>query len=361
MNITKITGYKTTIPLKESFGYFTASLTHLPYVCVVLETDEELIGVGEAALAWDVTGETQAGALACIDLARPMLAGSSIETIEDVKKIIEQVSIALYANTALKTGIESALLDILGQHLHLPIHAILGGKEKEYVILQRTFSFEEIASDKIVLAKDAYARGARTFKYKVGKNWKKELDVIYDVRSMYPDITITLDANQAWDTVELARNFLEKVEGANISWIEQPLHAPDIEGLALLRHQCSIPVMADESCHTLRDLKILQSLNAIDLVNLKLAKCGGLFELVRMIDFCEVHAIRYALGDMLHSSIGTAYNLHAATLGNFATYDLTLPDRIRDDYGEGLMFEDYRAYIPKSPGLGARPKNKMFI
>ncbi len=362
MNIKKITGYKTTIPLQKSFTYFTASLTHLPYVCVVIEADNGLIGIGEAALAWDVTGETQRGALACIDLLRPIIVDSPIETLEHVQNSIDQIKLALYGNTALKTGIESALLDILGQHRHLPIHTILGGQEKEYVTFQRTYSFEEIALGAADLARDAYAKGVRTFKYKVGRDWKRESDVIHEIRSAYPDITITIDANQAWGTVEIARNFLKKVEDANIAWVEQPLQAADYEGLALLRRQCDIPVMADESCHTLRDLKILESFDAIDFVNIKLAKCGGLFELIKMIEFCETHGIRYALGDMLHSSTGTAYNLHAATLGNFVTYDLTLPDRIRDDYGEGLTFEDFNATIPQSPGLGVHLKdNHIFI
>ncbi len=354
MIIKKVTGTKTTISLQKPFAYFTASLSNLPYVCVVIETDNGLIGIGEAAIAWDITGETQEGALACIDLLRPTLIGSTLETLEDARNSIDRIHLALYGNTALKTGIESALLDILGQHLNLPIYQLFGGQEKKYVILQRTYSFEEIASDPIVLARDAYAKGARPFKYKVGRDWKRESEVIHDIRNAYPDITITLDANQAWATVQQSQHFLEKVEDAHISWVEQPVRATDYEGLALLRHHSSIPVMADESCHTLRDLKILQSLGAIDLVNLKLAKCGGLFELVRMIEFCEENGIRYALGDMLHSSVGTAYNLHAATLGSFVTYDLTLPGRIRDDCNTGLTFEDYKAYIPSSPGLGVR-------
>lgn len=360
MNIKKIKGYKITIPLQRSFSYFTASLWQLPYVCVVVEANNGLQGVGEAALAWDVTGETQGGALACIDLLRPALLDAPIQTLEHVRQNIDHINLALYGNTALKTGIESALLDILGQYLHLPVHTLLGGQAKKCVTLQRTFSFEEIALEAVTAAREAYAKGVRVFKYKVGKDWKKESEVIHDMRNAYHDTIITLDANQAWEDAGIAHNFLKEVEDANIAWVEQPLPAADYEGLASLRRRCDIPVMADESCHTFHDLKILQSFNAIDLVNLKLAKCGGLFELKKMIEFCETHGIRYALGDMLHSSLGTAYNLHAATLGNFVTYDLTVPSRIREDCGEGLAFEDYKVPIPQSSGLGVRFKNNTF-
>jgi L-alanine-DL-glutamate epimerase-like enolase superfamily enzyme len=352
MTIKKITGHVLSIPLKRPFTYFTASLAHLPYVLVVIETDSGIVGIGEAALAWDVTGETQAGALACLDLLRPVLVGSGIDSLACVRAIVERIELFLYGATALKTGIESALFDILGKHLNLPIYRLLGGHEKARITLQRTFSFEELLLDTLAFARDAYAGGVRVFKYKVGRDSQKECEAMYRVRDTYPDITITLDANQAWKTVESACAFLNEVEGARIAWIEQPLRATDYDGLALLRKKTRIPVMADESCHTLHDVTMLYRCNAIDFVNIKLAKCGGLFELTRMIEFCDVHDIGYALGDMIHSSVGTAYNLHAATLGNFITYDLTLPERIARDVGTGVVFEGYSAYIPSAPGLG---------
>lgn len=357
MIIKKITGHLCSIPLQKTFTYFTASLTHLPYVLIEIEVDSGLIGIGEAALAWDVTGETQGGALECVDLIRPLLVGSSIDTLTCVRAITDNIRLTLYGNTALKTGIESALLDLLGRRLHLPIYKILGGKEKKHITLQCTFSFEEIESNVFLLARDAYIKGVRIFKFKVGRDCLKESKAIRDIRNTYPDVTITLDANQAWNSASHAQNFLKSVKDVGIAWVEQPLRASDYEGLAFLRHRCGIPVMADESCHTLHDLKILHLFRAIDCVNLKLAKCGGLFEFMRMIEFCEENGIRYALGDMIHSSVGTAYNLHAATLGNFLTYDLTRPDRILKDCGEGLVFKDFTVYIPDTPGLGVYLKD----
>lgn len=352
MNIRSVIGQKYNIPLKQPFSYFNTTLTHLPYLRITMTSDSGLIGAGEGALAWDINGETQEGALACFHILHSLCSDKKIETVEDAMSIMDSIQLMLAGNTGLKCGIESALLDIVGQFQKKPIYALLGGERKESIMLQKTFSYEEISANIQSSADCAYKAGVRMFKFKVGNNTNAEYVAITIVRQCYPDATITIDANQAWRTVSDARAFLSPISDQNIGWIEQPLHAHDYEGLAALRTQCGIPVMADESCHILSDIQLLHAMKAADIINMKLGKCGGLFELKKMISFCNQNGIRYALGDMIHSSIGTAYNLHAATLGTFITHDLTLPDRIGHDCGEGLRFEGWQAYIPQTPGLG---------
>lgn len=352
MNIRSVIGQKYSIPLKQPFSYFNTTLTRLPYVLVVVSSDNGFIGIGEGALAWDINGETQEGALACLRVLQPLCIDKKIETVEDAIGIMDSVNLMLHGNAGLKCGIESALLDIVGQFHKIPIGVLLEGEQKESVMLQKTFSYEEVLADIQPCANSAYEAGVRTFKFKVGNNAHAEHTAIKILRRRYPDATITIDANQAWQSVSDALAFLSPINNQDIGWIEQPLHAHDYEGLAALRMQCDIPVMADESCHTLSDIRLLHAMKAADIMNMKLGKCGGLFELQKMIFFCNQNGIRYALGDMIHSSFGTAYNLHAATLGTFITHDLTLPDRIGHDCGEGLRFDTWRAYIPHNPGLG---------
>lgn len=352
MNIRSIVGQKYSIPLNKPFSYFNTTLTHLPYLCITIISDNGLIGIGEAALAWDINGETQEGALACLRILQSLCIDKKIETVEDAIGIMDSIQLMLHGNTGLKCGIESALLDSVGQFQKAPIYALLGGEHKESITFQKTFSYEEVSADIQSYANSAYKSGVRIFKFKVGNNAQAEYDAIKIVRQCYPDVTITVDANQAWRTVSDACAFLSPISDLNIGWIEQPLHAHDYEGLAALRAQCGIPIMADESCHTLSDIQLIHAMKAADSVNMKLGKCGGLFELKKMISFCNRNGIRYALGDMIHSSIGTAYNLHASTLGVFITHDLTLPNRIGHDCGEGLRFDGWQAYIPQSPGLG---------
>ena len=352
MKIISITGKKYTIPLARPFSYFNTTLESLPYLLITITTDSGFIGLGEASLAWDINGETQEGALACLNILQPILIGKKNETVEDAVEIMSSINGILYGNTGLKCGIESALLDCVGYYQKTPIWTLVGGAPKKSVMLQKTFSYEEVSVDIQSYANSAYENGVRIFKFKVGNNARAEHAAIKILRQRYSDATITIDANQAWQTVSDARAFLSPINDQDIGWIEQPFHAYDHESLAALRRECHIPLMADESCHTLSDIRLLHAMNAVDIINMKLGKCGGLFEFKKMIAFCNQHGIRYALGDMIHSSFGTAYNLHATTLGNFMTYDLTLPDRIEHDCGKGLAFDGWRAFIPQNPGLG---------
>ena len=352
MKIASWRGQKYTIPLARPFSYFNTTLESLPYLLITITTDSGFIGLGDAPLAWDINGETQEGALACLHILQPILIGKKIETIEDAVEIMSSINGILYGNTGLKCGIESALLDCVGYYQKTPIWTLVGGIPKKSVMLQKTFSYEEISADIQSCANSAYENGVRIFKFKVGNNAHAEYTAIKILRQRYSDATITIDANQAWKTVSDARVFLSSINDQDIGWIEQPLHAHNYEGLAALRRECRIPIMADESCHTLSNIYLLHAMSAVDIINMKLGKCGGLFELKKMIAFCNQNGIRYALGDMIHSSLGTAYNLHAATLDNFMTYDLTLPDRIGHDCGEGLAFDGWRAFIPQNSGLG---------
>ncbi|MDP1709904.1 MAG: enolase C-terminal domain-like protein [Candidatus Komeilibacteria bacterium] len=220
--------------------------------------------------------------------------------------------------------------------------------------MQKTFSFEEERRDLAPIIQAASEQGVKIFKFKVGGQIAQEIKALWKVHKQFPKINVVLDANQAWNSPEAALKFLRSLKNIKIKWLEQPLAGQDYDGLAALRQQTRVPIMADESCHNLHDLKLLREKQAIDLVNIKLAKCGGLLAARAMIEYCDKNKIGYMLGDMLHSAVGTAYNLHAACLGNFISYDLTLPTRLQSDKGHGLIFEGFKAYIPTQSGLGVK-------
>lgn len=354
MFIKNITAEKYTVKLREPFSYHTLTLNSLPYVLIKAVSNTELIGLGEAALAWDVTGETQAGAIAALSLVKSFIVDAKIDSVSDVKKIMTNIESNLANNTGLKAGIESALLDILGQAKKQSIYKLLGGKNKNFVILQKTFSFEDMRGDFLSIIQNAVKQGVKIFKFKVGGRMAEEIKILQKVYKQFPEINIVLDANQAWSSSAGVLKFLHALKNIKIKWLEQPLSAQDYDGLATLRKQTSVLIMADESCHNLHDLKLLNEKKAIDLVNIKLAKCGGLFMAQSMIKYCEENKIGYMLGDMLHSGVGTAYNLHAACLGNFISYDLTLPARLLADKSKGLKWDGFKVYIPSQSGLGIK-------
>lgn len=358
MKIVNIEAKKVDIELSKPFSYSLATLTHLPYVIISIEFENGIVGYGESALGWDTTGEVQNGAMQIFGIIRPILLNGKIRSIRDIELVLRNIDTVVYGNTALKSGIEAALLDALGKMKNKPISKLFNAKKRKFIILQKTFSFEEQDMKSLnAFAKDISLRQADVLKFKVNNNLKNIKKTLEFVSNLNLKSRIVLDVNQGWKNAKIAINIIRKIEKYQIAWIEQPIHHSDFEGLAEIRKKTKIPIMADESCHNILDLENLYLRKSVDMINIKLAKCGGIIEAKKMINFCDKHKIKYILGDMVQSSLGTAANLHAATLGNFVSYDLTLPERIKNDPFTGLIFDGSKAYIPVSPGLGVEKNN----
>ena len=134
MNIASCKIEKNNIKLARKFSYSLATLDYLPYMLVTIQTDNDILGYGEAATGWDTTGEMQEGSKEVFDLVKPLLIGKKVDSVEDVEVILKEISKFIYGNTALKSGIEFALLDALGKFENKPIYKLIGGKKIEFVI-----------------------------------------------------------------------------------------------------------------------------------------------------------------------------------------------------------------------------------
>ena len=359
MNITNISFEKHNLKLTKPFTYFTAKLEVLPYVLIKITSRNGLVGFGEAGIAWDVTGETQEGALGLLKYIKPILTDKKISNVQSIEKLMDELNLYIYDNSSLKSGIEMALLDLLGKHKKKPVWQLLGGKKLDFVTAQQVYTYNDLSLNEFNLELEhAFKDDAKVIKLKFGHNLHKELSKVKELVSKYPKIKLVFDINQGWKNVETALPIIKKLEKfkKNIAWIEQPIFHQDFEGLAILKKKSKIAIMVDESCHNLNDLENLYHRKSADLVNIKLAKTGGIFEALKMIKFCEKKKIKYMLGDMIHSQLGTAANLHLATLGNFVSYDLTKPEMVKNDPFCGLKVEHYSFFIPHSPGMGVKLK-----
>ena len=357
MSLEKIETKKNFIPLKKPFKYALASMTELPYVLVTV-TENNIIGIGESSPAPDVTGETQESVINIINFIKPLIIGKPVENKKDIENILKILDAYVSNNQAAKSGLEMALFDLLGKKKNLPVYKILNGKNKKEIKLQKTFGFlnennlENEVKESIAEAKSL---GAEIIKYKVGLNKKYDLDLVKFIRKYNPKIKIVLDVNQGWKNFKKASPMFSALKKYNISWIEQPVLAYDYEGSAALRKKYKIPVMIDEGLKTISDCKLIKIKKAANLVNIKITKVGGFLKAKEIIDFCDKNKIKYMLGDMVHSNIATAANLHLATLGNFVSYDID-NSRVKEDVASGLQKNNLIYKIPQDPGLGVSIK-----
>jgi L-alanine-DL-glutamate epimerase-like enolase superfamily enzyme len=167
------------------------------------------------------------------------------------------------------------------------------------------------------------------------------------VRAAAPDKVIRVDANAAWDAANAMRMIVMLAQ-YNVEYVEQPVAAHDIDGLRFVRERSYLPIIADESCVVSTDIPRLAG--AVDGINIKLSKCGGLREALAMIATARAHGLRVMAGCMIETSLAITAAAHFAPLLDYA--DLDGAALLADDPYQGATIEGGRIRIPDAPGLG---------
>ena len=178
-----------------------------------------------------------------------------------------------------------------------------------------------------------------------------DLERVRVVRREAPDALIRVDANEAW-TVEFTEEICPELVALGVELIEQPLHDDQDAGYRQLHAAgLPIPIVLDESCHTLPD--VARAAGRADGVNIKLTKSGGIREALRMVHAARALGLKVMLGCMNESSLGIASAIQVAPLVDIVDLDGHLLNA--NDAFEGLRFE-HGAVLPSSgPGLGVTP------
>ncbi|MDI5943238.1 enolase C-terminal domain-like protein, partial [Micromonospora sp. DH15] len=170
-----------------------------------------------------------------------------------------------------------------------------------------------------------------------------------------PDVRIRLDANQGWTPREAVR-VIRGIEdaGLGVELVEQPVSHWDLDGLAWVSDRVGLPVLADESVFGVRDLVEVIRRRAADMVNVKLAKCGGLHAARTLLDLAAEHGVGTVVGSMMESQVGlgAAASLVAAH-GTSAVSDLDAAWWLAwSPVRGGIRYDGATVVLPDAPGLG---------
>lgn len=308
----KITGIdiKTLItPLEKPFKTALRELTTLTTYIIELYTDNGIVGYGEASPTPVITGDTEGSIKdAILNFIFPAIKGMDIEEIEN---IMQKINKSMIKNTSAKAAVDMAVYDLFSKIHNMPLYVLLGGARGE-VETDITVSVKE-PIDMAVDSKEYVGRGFDTLKIKVGMDSELDIKRIKAIRESIPrNIKIRLDANQGWNAKEAVR-VIRKMEdmGLDIELIEQPVPYYDIDGLKFVTDNTSIPIMADESLFSVKDAVKLLSVRACDILNIKLMKCGGLYNAQKILSVAEAFGVECMIGSMMESSVGIS---HAASL-----------------------------------------------
>jgi len=350
MEIRSIEVYSVVLFYCEPFKIALGTEVESKNIVVKVHTDSDVFGIGEASPFEKVTHETPQTVMQALEKIAPKLIGMCPLRIEKIAETMDQ---AIAENPSAKAAIDMALYDILGKTAGQPLFKLIGGF-REDVLTDFTLGIKESKE----MAKDAAKAVKKDFKalkVKVGINPEEDVERIKRIReTVGPDILIRIDANQGWN-VQQAIDTLGKLERFNVQFAEQPVKADDIKGMAKVKKNSSIPIMADESVHTPSDAMRAIREEAIDIINIKLMKSGGILKAKKIAAIAESADVPCMIGCMSESAIGIAAGVHlAAAVKNIQYADLDSDILINDKLvlqGRAELRNSRR--IPsQSPGLG---------
>ena len=350
--IERVSATRVSTPLHTPFVTALRRTSTTETVVVRVTDSDGVTGWGEAPQVWQVTGESLAGAEACV--TGPLTAVLLGADPDDLVGLGQRVSGAVAANQGAKAAVDVALHDLAARRRGVSLPVLLGGSTLR-VPTDVTLAAGDPGS-LATAAKERVADGFTVLKMKVGTDAAGDVARVRAVRdAVGPDVALRLDANQGWTAREAVRviSALEDV-GCDVELVEQPVAAADLDGLAWVTGRVGTPVMADESVYGLRDLVEVLRRHAADLVNVKLAKCGGLRVAGALLELARAHQVGTVVGSMMetHIGVGAAASLVAAH-GSTVTSDLDAAWwAATSPVTGGLRYDGATVVLPDAPGLG---------
>jgi len=355
MKITRILAYRVDLPLVETTYKWSGgkSVTVFDSTIVRVETDAGLAGHGEVCPLGPVYLPAYAeGVRAGLRELGPHLLG---EDPRQLVKLNRTMDLALKGHPYVKSGVDIACWDILGQATGLPVCELLGGRYGDAIQLYRAISQE--TPDEMAARVAGYrAEGYRRFQLKVGGDPDVDIARIRAVASkLQSGDRLVADANTGWLPHEAMR-VVRGVRDVDV-YIEQPCLSYE-ECLSVRRH-CDHPFVLDENIDGLDILLRAKADLAMDVVNLKISKLGGLTKTRQIRDLCVSLGIAMTLEDSWGGDIATAAIAHLAhsTPAEFRFTSTDFNSYVTLSTADGAPKRvNGKMAASKEPGLGIRPK-----
>jgi L-alanine-DL-glutamate epimerase-like enolase superfamily enzyme len=358
VQITGIRAYHVALPLHEGSYKWSGgkSVSVFDSTIVEVETDDGVTGWGEVCpLGPFYLPAYGPGARTGIAELAPHLLGLDPR---ELGRLNRRMDAALKGHPYVKSAVDMACWDILGKAAGLPVCVLLGGRFGEAVDLYRAISQESAA--KMARRVAAYrAEGYRKFQLKVGGDPDEDIARIRSVRArLEPGDVLVADANTGWLMHQAAR-VVRAVEGVDV-YVEQPCLS--YEECLAVRRRTSHPFVLDETIDSVDVLLRAHADGAMDVINLKISKVGGLTKARQIRDLCVSLGVAMTIEDSWGGDITTAAIAHLAH---------STPEELR------FSATDFNSYVTVSTaegapqrrngrmaasteaGLGVRPRRKV--
>ncbi len=297
------------LPLLTPFVISTGTITCKTFPLLVLK-GEGLEGVAEAVMdpTPDYLEETISGAMVFLrEVLLPSIIGKSFASPYE----LEPHFAPWRGHRMAKAVVEMAFWDLWSKSLGIPLKAAIGGVG-DAVDVGVSLGIAPVAQtlDRI---DEALAAGYKRIKLKIAQG--HDVKLIEEVRSRHPDIKLTVDANTAYELVDLP--VLLALDAFNLDYIEQPLAFDDIHDHAQVQAVLRTAICLDESIRSASDARKALEARAARVINIKVGRVGGFAAARAIHDTSAAFGAPVWCGGMLEAGIGRAHNIHLATLANF--------------------------------------------
>ncbi len=341
----KLTSKVFLLEFKHPFGVSSNTRKHTESVFIQLELGG-IKAFGEACLP-AYLGESVDDTLGFFEKVKLLLFEKTFDnSISEILFEIDQVS---NENNAAKAALDMALHDLYAKYENKTYRQMMGFAKSSPVSTSITIGIDK---EEIIEQKIAAASEFLILKIKAGT--VNDKDLIQTIRK-YSDKPLYIDVNQGWTNKEKVLEMCFWMKDQNVILLEQPMPASMKVEMCWVTERSPIMTIADESVKRLKDLETMNG--AFSGINIKLMKCTGLAEALKMIEFCKKNNLKVLLGCMAESSCATTA---MAQLMSFADYiDLDAPQLYKNDPFKGVTYENGKVVLNDLPGIGVEPISSL--
>lgn len=323
--ITRLDVYDWDLPLHVPFGIAGGALSTAENLIVQVELADGTVGHGEAAPFHAYNGETRETTRRALKETAASLCGKDVR---QWRRLAQELYEALPKRASARCALETAILDAFTRREKVSFWRYFGAAKRSLrTDLTVPTGDVKTAGEQAVAA---VQQGFRTLKIKIS-NQADDVARIVAIKTAAPDAALILDANASL-TPDRALELLADLKQRGIvpALFEQPVDAADLEGMARVQREGSVPVAADESAVTGADVKKIADAGAAQVINIKLMK-SGLSEAMNMAWLARESGLKLMIGGLVESPLAMSASAgFAAGTGGFSFIDLDTPLFMKD-------------------------------
>ena len=352
MKIVAVACWKEDLDLKRPYTIAYHTVSAVENIFVLLKPDDGRYGIGAGAPAPYVTGErTNESLTQLCEHAEKMLVGKDIR---HYKSILKQAYQHMRHFPAARAAIDIALHDLWGQFIEMPITEWFGLAHHR-LPTSITIGIKDTVTETLEEAQEFIDLGFRIIKLKTGHSVEQDIETFRCLRELVgSEVDIRVDANQGYSPDDL-QQFAQATSEHRVEFFEQPFPPDRVDWMQSIPSALAQQCAADENVHDASQaIQLAAAPLPFGIYNIKLMKCGGISEALRIARVAERSGIDLMWGCMDESIVSISAALHTA-LASPATAYLDLDgsfDLARDLVTGGFVLEDGYLSTTQRPGLG---------